>query len=94
MKKELLKGLTDEQIAKVKARKNHEEFLALAKEEGIELTEEQLTAVNGGICTSTPSFVCPHCGSSKVRTSHNENSIAEWYSNKCEECGHTWIVNK
>ena len=31
MRKELLKGLTEEQIAKVKACKNNEEVLALAK---------------------------------------------------------------
>ena len=31
MKEELLKGLTEEQIAKVKARKNHEEVLKTAK---------------------------------------------------------------
>ena len=37
MKEELLKGLTEEQIAKVKACKNQEEILQLAKEEGIEL---------------------------------------------------------
>ena len=53
MKQELLKGLSDEQIAKVKACKNNEELLALAKEEGIELTDEQLTAVSGGCGTST-----------------------------------------
>ena len=40
MKQELSKGLTDEQIAKVKACKSHEELLALAKEEGVELTDE------------------------------------------------------
>jgi hypothetical protein len=34
MKKELLKGLSKEQIEKVKACKNHEELLALAKAEG------------------------------------------------------------
>ncbi len=39
MKKDLLKGLTEEQITKVKACKNQEELLALAKQEGIELTE-------------------------------------------------------
>ena len=38
MKQELLKGLTKEQIAKVKACKNHEELLELAKKEGIELS--------------------------------------------------------
>ena len=36
MKKELLKGLSEEQIAKVKACKNQDEILALAREEGIE----------------------------------------------------------
>ena len=53
MKEELLKGLTKEQIAKVKQCKNHEELLALAKQEGIELTDEQLEAVNGGSCSSS-----------------------------------------
>ena len=48
MKKELLKGLTKEQIAKVKACKNQEELLKLAKAEGVELTDEQLTAISGG----------------------------------------------
>ena len=50
MKEELLKGLTEEQIAKVKTCKSQEELLKLAKEEGIELTDEQLTAVSGGGC--------------------------------------------
>ena len=94
MNKELLKGLTEEQIAKAKSCKNQEEFLALAKAEGIELSEEQLAAVSGGICTSTPDFVCPKCGSKKIKTKYNENSIAEWWNNTCQDCGHVWIVNK
>ena len=94
MRKDLLKGLTEEQIAKVKACKNQEEFLKLAKEEGIELNDEQLAAVSGGVCTSTPTFTCPKCGSSKIKTRYNENSIAEWWNNTCEECGFVWIVNK
>lgn len=93
MKKELLKGLTEEQIAKVKACKNQDELLKLAKAEGIELTDEQLQAVNGGICTSTPDFVCPSCGSKDIIHTHNENSIAEWYSCKCKSCGRQWIHN-
>ena len=48
MKQELLEGLTKEQIARVKACKNSEELLALAKAEGIELTSEQLETVSGG----------------------------------------------
>ena len=53
MKKELLKGLTEEQIAKVKACKNPEDFLALARAEGIELNDEQLAAISGGGCDSS-----------------------------------------
>ena len=94
MNKELLKGLNEEQIAKVKACNNQEELLQLAKEEGVELTDEQLEAANGGICTSTPSFTCPICGSDQVKTVLKENSIAEWYGNTCQKCGHYWIVNK
>ena len=50
MKKELLKGLTEEQIAKVKACINAGELLQLAKAEAVELTEEQLSAISGGGC--------------------------------------------
>ena len=56
MKKELLKGLTEEQVAKVKACKNSEELLKLAKEEDIELSDEQLEAVNGGGCSRDSSY--------------------------------------
>ena len=94
MKNELLKGLSKEQIAKIKACKDQEELLKVAKEEGVELSDEQLEAVNGGICTSTPSYTCPKCGSSDVHTVHNENSICEFYSNKCNSCGHRWNVRK
>ena len=68
MKEELLKGLTEEQIAKVKACKNQDQILKLAKEEGIQLTDEQLEAVSGG-CETTfkknayvPDSACPKCG--------------------------------
>lgn len=53
-RKELLKGLTNEQISKVRACKGQEELLKLAKQEGLELTSDQLEAVNGGFtCGST-----------------------------------------
>ena len=45
-----MKGLTEEQISKVRACKSTEEILQLAKSEGIELTDEQLAAVAGGYC--------------------------------------------
>ena len=41
MKQDLLKGLNKEQIAKVKACNNQEELLQLAKDEGVELSDEQ-----------------------------------------------------
>ena len=94
MKEELLKGLSDEQIAKVKECKNHEELLKIAKENGVELTDEQLAAVSGGgWCRSTPDFVCPKCNSKNVKTKYNENSINEWYGNDCQDCGFHWNVD-
>ena len=62
MKEELLKGFTEEQIAKLKGCNNVEELLALAKQEGVELTDEQLEAVNGGCGTTTGYWGCPYCG--------------------------------
>ena len=53
MREELLKGLTEEQIAKVKACGDVRDLLQLSKDEGVELTEEQLSAVTGGVCTTT-----------------------------------------
>lgn len=53
MKKELLNGLSEEQIAKVKNCKSSSELLAYAKQEGIELTSEQLEAINGGACSTS-----------------------------------------
>ncbi len=54
MNEEFLKGLSEEQIAKIKACKNQEEILKSAKEEGIEFTDEQLGAVFKSKCFATP----------------------------------------
>ena len=71
MKKELLKGLSEEQIKKIEACKNSEEILNLAKAEGMELTDEQLEAVSGGGCFGgTPK--CPECGSKDIKTTTEE----------------------
>ena len=51
MREDLLKGLSPEQIAKVKACKNTSELLSLAKAEDVALNEEQLAAINGGACS-------------------------------------------
>lgn len=50
MREELLKGLTEEQIAKVREFDDVSDLIQLAKDEGVELTEEQLNAINGGGC--------------------------------------------
>ena len=79
MKRNLLKGLSEEQIAKVKACKSSDEVLALAKNEGIELSEEQLAAVSGGCGTYT--VRCPKCGSNIIV----EDCVGpkEYYCNNC-----------
>ena len=53
MRQELLKGLTEEQIEKVKACDNISDLLQLAKDEEVELNEEQLEAVSGGACSDS-----------------------------------------
>lgn len=40
--------LTEEQKAKAKACKTHEELLALAQEEGMELSADELESISGG----------------------------------------------
>ena len=53
MRKELLNGLTEEQIAKVKACDDTHDLLQLAKDEGVELNDEQLAAISGGCDSSS-----------------------------------------
>ena len=88
MKKELLKGLSDEQIAKIKACKNQEEILELAKKEGIELTDEQLEAVSGGGCFSAEISPCPQCKSKKNVSI--KDSGGYWTQYECSACNITW----
>lgn len=83
MKEELLKGLTAEQAAKVKACKNQEEILKLAKEEGIELNDEQLEAVSGG-CSDPHKGKCPKCGTECTRFVDGNSGRALY---NCPKCG-------
>ena len=93
MRKDLLVGLSKEQIEKVKACKNHDELLALAKAEGIELTDEQLTAISGGGACSVVSdigdkfnpFDCPKCGANRP--------VKDGKQLTCQKCGYTWTDN-
>lgn len=53
-------SLTPEQIEKAKACKTIEELLALAKEEGVELSEEQIEALSGGVSGWGVPETCPN----------------------------------
>ena len=88
MRNELLKGLSEEQIKKVEACKSPEEIIALAKAEGVELTDEQLAAVSGGgLCVSNKH--CPKCGSKNVEKipSHQHTNYDDF---ECYDCGKRW----
>ena len=52
MRAELLKGLTQDQIEKVKACDDVNDLIQLAKDEGFDLSEEQLKAISGGACSA------------------------------------------
>lgn len=87
MNKELLNGLTKEQIAKVKACSSAEEVLALAKAEGLELTDEQLEAASGGdsclYIDLGSEDKCPECGSTDVKLLAHQYLL-------CNKCLHRW----
>ena len=68
MRKELLKGLSEEQIAKLNECDSAEEILSLAKAEGVQLSDEQLEAVSGGGCFSGTEK-CLECGSEDITKS-------------------------
>ena len=94
MRKELLKGLTAEQIEKASRCHSEAELIALAKEEGVELTKEQLAAVNGGACKPHEDFLtraCPRCGEQMqgefVETTPGDGK----YHFICKHCGFEWF---
>lgn len=92
MKEELLKGLSKEQIARIRDCKNSDEILALAKEEGITLTDEQLEVVSGGgaLC-SGESHSCPICYSNnyvKIENPREKPDVKKMFV--CKNCGHIW----
>ena len=87
MKQDLLSGLTEEQIARIKECKSQEEILAFAKEQGIELNDEQLDAVSGGGCLSSDK--CPYCGSDNY-SSFSTGCVTYC---KCLECGGSFQIH-
>lgn len=82
-----LEGLTPEQIEKTRACKTPKELLDLAREEGIELTDEQLEQVSGGsnwdVLDTLKKGRCPRCdGNEFLLTEVNGRSVC-----KCQICG-------
>ena len=90
-KEELLKGLTAEQIAKVRDCKSEEELLELAHQEGVKLTDEQLASVSGGCGVDLEKVECPVCHAKNFRTEDGPSDIG--YNFICLECGHSWYLH-
>ena len=93
MKEELLKGLTEEQIAKASQCKNQEELLELAKKEGVKLTDEQLRSISGGGCgegQQPKTGTCPQCHAI-VNGEYVETTPGDGrYHFACQNCGYSW----
>ena len=87
MDKKLLSGLSEEQLAKARKCKSNEELLALAKEEGVELNEEQLEGINGGCGEEQQGTRCPKCGG--IAELHQEEGVPVPYY-RCKVCQYKW----
>lgn len=99
MKKELLKGLTKEQIEKLNNCHTHEEILAVAKQEGIELNDEQLEYVTGGDCEPEGKYSnpieCPICHRTNTKFL-GEYHVGRfvWETYLCLDCNKEYKVKK
>jgi bacteriocin-like protein len=80
------KDLTPEQIEKAKSVSSPDELLALAKEEGIELTNEDLAQVSGGKSWGGNGGVrkCPKCGKDDFTLAYTDQG-EDYY--RCDNCG-------
>lgn len=81
----LFKSLTQDQIDKGKSCASFEELVTLAKNEGIELSDEQLEALSGGSVWDyfeDTTATCSECGGETTWRSSDPAPIV------CPHCGH------
>ncbi len=74
------KDLTEEQRAEVKACKSPDEILKLAKDEGFELSDEELENMSGGASWGAATTTCPACGNKVILLDYSGEI-------ECETCG-------
>lgn len=86
-----IENFTPEQVERAKACKTAEELFALAKQEGVELTDEQLDQVSGGSDWNPLDEVeailnsgCPRCHCETVLLTELDGKPAY----KCANCGY------
>lgn len=79
------RDLTPEQAEKAKAFETPEEILAFARENGVELSDEQLDKISGGE-EWEEGETCPKCGS--TRTSRVAYPDPDRY---CLDCSFRWV---
>ena len=93
------KDLTPELREKVAACKTPAELFALAKAEGVSLTDEQLEAISGGSAwddvervgesmSDRVGEVCPHCGSRLTYM------LLDGINFNCKSCGYYWKYDR
>ena len=88
MKEELLKGLTEGQIAKLAKCQSNEEVLEVAKEEGIDLTNEQLEAAYDS-CGYNRNVRCPICNSYNTERKESASFDTDVRFH-CKSCDYSW----
>ena len=87
-----LDKLNDPEVReKLKTTKTPEDILAIAKEDGYELSDEELAEISGGWGVSAEDLLpqCPSCGSYEVAMSTIFGSPGATRCS-CSKCGYTW----
>ena len=81
-------SLTSEQKDKLSSCKTPEDVLALAREEGYELSDEELEAIAGGSIWDSDYYKkCPECGSTNIRRRGQQIAVPDYL---CVDCGTEW----